>query len=257
MKDHMLRASPTALYAQLASVLRSQIQDGLWRPNDELPAIHELCDRYGVSKITVSKTIQLLVEEGLLLGGRGKRITVSARLPSVAADRFGHVLDGVRSTEPDYRIILLERDEKATLPQGACFTGTPVESYTRFKKVHLSGGMPYSLMNIYIAQTIAGHFPKDIERQKKLIPFVKKYAKPKLVAGQERITVAAADYEEAKLLDYPMASPVAKVNRVVCNMNDEAVYVGFFTYRSDRFGVEQDIALNKNPPENARHFHRG
>lgn len=251
MTLHALKSGPTALYGQLASIFRSQILTGSWHNGTELPTIDELCERYGVSRITVRQAIQMLVEEGLLVSGRGRRTMVSAPRTPVAVDQFKNTIDAISSTEPDHQIILLERKDRVTLPPEACFLGTPAKTYSRFKKIHKSAGAPYCVMEIYVAQTIADRLPKKIEARKELAPLLAKYAKPKLVSGRERITVAAADYEEARYLEYPMAGPVAKITRIMCNAKDEAVYVGYFTYRGDRFGIERNMAPYVRQPWNS------
>jgi GntR family transcriptional regulator len=248
---HALKSGPTALYGQLASIFRSQILGGAWQTGTELPTIDELCDRYGVSRITVRQAIQILVEEGLLISGRGRRTTVSAQRTSGLTDNFKNTVDAITSTEPDHEIVVLERKDRIKISPDAVFLGTPAKAYARFNKIHRSAGAPYAVMEIYIAQPIADRFPKKIETRKELAPLLTQYAKPKLVSGRERITIAAADYEEARHLEYPMAGPVAKITRIMCNAKDEAVYVGHFTYRGDRFGIERSMAAYVRQPWNS------
>ena len=40
-------------------------------PNDKLPTVVDLCDRYGVSKITVKRAFEILTEKGLIASKRG------------------------------------------------------------------------------------------------------------------------------------------------------------------------------------------
>jgi len=53
-------------YAQLADILRHQIALGQFRPGDRLPSESELCSRYGVSPMTVRRSINLLVDQGVV-----------------------------------------------------------------------------------------------------------------------------------------------------------------------------------------------
>lgn len=238
-----LKAGPTALYGQLASIMRSQILGGSWGPETNLPTIEELCERYGVSRITVRQAIQVLADEGLLIsGGRGKRVTVAPQPPTSTTETFQSTIDSIVSNEADHEIVLLERLDGVVLSPQAFFMGTPAPAYAMFKKIHKSDGLPYGAMTIYIAQSIVDQFPKGIEAREELAPLLTTYAKPKVASGRERIIVAAADYDEARLLEYPMAAPVAKITRIMCNTKDVAVYIGHFTYRGDRFGIEREPA---------------
>ncbi len=59
-------------YVQLANILRRQIADGVFRPGDQLPSESQLCTRYGISPMTVRRTINLLAEEGLISTAQGR-----------------------------------------------------------------------------------------------------------------------------------------------------------------------------------------
>lgn len=60
------------LYLQLASYLRIQIQNGILQPGDLMIAENSLCEILGVSRVTVRKSMDKLVDEGLLVRYRGK-----------------------------------------------------------------------------------------------------------------------------------------------------------------------------------------
>ncbi len=62
----MTARSTQSLYASVAESLRSAVFSGQWRPGERIPPELELCDRYHVSRITVRRAIQILVDEKLL-----------------------------------------------------------------------------------------------------------------------------------------------------------------------------------------------
>lgn len=66
------------LYYQIQEYLRGQIESAEWHPGDQIPTEQQLCDRFGVSRITVVKAITRLVEEGLLVREQGKGTFVSS-----------------------------------------------------------------------------------------------------------------------------------------------------------------------------------
>ena len=49
-------------YETIAQDIQSRIEDGDLVPNDKLPTVVDLCDRYGVSKITVKRAFEILTE---------------------------------------------------------------------------------------------------------------------------------------------------------------------------------------------------
>ena len=68
-------ASP--LYVQLEMLLRDKIDARAWRNGEAIPSEAELCERYGVSRGTVRRAIQMLVQEGYLITKKGSGSFVS------------------------------------------------------------------------------------------------------------------------------------------------------------------------------------
>ena len=58
--------SPTALYVQLAAIIREQITSGEFAPDDPLPSESYLQQQHGVSRVTARKAIEVLRNEGLV-----------------------------------------------------------------------------------------------------------------------------------------------------------------------------------------------
>jgi DNA-binding GntR family transcriptional regulator len=57
---------PLLPYQRITEDLREKITNGVLLPGEQLPTVAQLCDSYGVSKITVLKVLGILREEGLI-----------------------------------------------------------------------------------------------------------------------------------------------------------------------------------------------
>jgi DNA-binding GntR family transcriptional regulator len=66
------RDSYEPAYVQLANILRRQIADGAYRPGDQLPSEAQLCRRYGISPMTVRRSINLLSDQGIVNTAQGR-----------------------------------------------------------------------------------------------------------------------------------------------------------------------------------------
>lgn len=64
--------SPVTKYYQLKDILVKNIQDGKWPPQSRMSSENELCEAYNVSRVTVRKAIDLLVQEGYVYTIKGK-----------------------------------------------------------------------------------------------------------------------------------------------------------------------------------------
>ncbi|AFC31781.1 DNA-binding transcriptional regulator FrlR [Paenibacillus mucilaginosus 3016] len=64
--------SQKPLYSQLKQILKEAILRGTYKAGQQLPPESELCETYGVSRITARRAISDLVEEGILHRQQGK-----------------------------------------------------------------------------------------------------------------------------------------------------------------------------------------
>ena len=58
-------------YQAIAADIQRSIEAGALKPNAKLPTVVELCEAYGVSKITIKRAIDLLTDKGLISSRRG------------------------------------------------------------------------------------------------------------------------------------------------------------------------------------------
>lgn len=70
--------SQEPLYVQLIRVIKDAIQNGRYKPGDQIPTETELSGMFGVSRITVRKTIEELCAQGYLIKRQGKGTFVEA-----------------------------------------------------------------------------------------------------------------------------------------------------------------------------------
>jgi DNA-binding GntR family transcriptional regulator len=61
----------TQLYYQLYDILYDDIKNGVYKPKELLPTENELIERYGVSRVTVRKAMDMLLNEGIIGKKRG------------------------------------------------------------------------------------------------------------------------------------------------------------------------------------------
>lgn len=66
------RGSKIPVYVQLADILREQIKTGKIKPGDKLMSESEMIKEYGVARLTVRESLNILVNEGLIEKKHGK-----------------------------------------------------------------------------------------------------------------------------------------------------------------------------------------
>src|SRR4051812_17560519 len=68
----MLKNGPMPRYYQLKEIIRQKVSNGLWAPGTPIPSERELCEQYGISRMTARQSITELVNEGYLYREQGK-----------------------------------------------------------------------------------------------------------------------------------------------------------------------------------------
>ena len=70
--EKIIKTGSAHYYDQLKQILHKLIQKGKYKPGDLLPPEQRLCVEFGVSRITVRKALDLLVQDGFLYRERGR-----------------------------------------------------------------------------------------------------------------------------------------------------------------------------------------
>lgn len=88
-------------YQAIALDIQQSIEDGSLKPNDKLPTVVELCDIYNVSKITIKRSFDLLIEKGLIASKRGSGTYVKNTGELAEARGSGLYISGIDESASD------------------------------------------------------------------------------------------------------------------------------------------------------------
>ena len=79
------------LYKQIVYIISDKIKSGAWKPGDRIPSETELMQEFNVSRITIRSATNELVENGMIIRGRGKGSFVAPenRTSALAKDDGG------------------------------------------------------------------------------------------------------------------------------------------------------------------------
>jgi len=80
MEPELNRNSPTPIFEQITDWMRDKIQSGEWQDEQQIHSESELCEKFGVSRGTVRKAIEVLIAERLLVRIHGKGTFVKNKI---------------------------------------------------------------------------------------------------------------------------------------------------------------------------------
>ncbi|MBH1966384.1 MAG: GntR family transcriptional regulator [Comamonadaceae bacterium] len=238
-----------ALYVRIASILKGRIVRGDWPHGALVPGVDQLSTTYNVARATARQALQALVAEGLIVSERGRGSRVSYVKPPLSEIDGG--LFQVLAPEPkEHKIVVLERRHRVSLNTALFKVGSPYESYTLIRKVHLLSGIPYGYYEVSIASEIYERLPAGADTRQKLARLMAASG-VEMAKGEDILTVDSADWEEAKYLEYPMASPIARIVRVMTDRSGRIAYAANNIYRGDKFKQTRAVSGYLYVPDEA------
>ena len=226
--------SRSPLYERVESVLAGDIADGSLAPETQLPSEDGLVERFKVSRTTVRKAIQNLVERGLVEVRRGKGTFVTQpKITQELTELTGFVEDmRALGRTPTARVVdkrIVAADE-AVGRQLALAPGTLV---VRLRRVRLADGVAMSFDETYLPRDIGEKVVEnDLEAQPVFTLLEDKYDTP-LVEAEYKLEAAAADPLAAEALQVPTGSPIFLIERTCYTTGNRPIDYERLHYRGD------------------------
>ena len=105
----MERKNGVSLYTQVASILRKEIAGKKYKEGDSIGTHEDLCERFGVSIITVRKALQLLADEDFIEIKQGKGTFVkSVKIDALGSSDLNSIGSAITAYSLDFEQTLVE-----------------------------------------------------------------------------------------------------------------------------------------------------
>lgn len=134
--QNLVSSSSLPLYQQLQRALREAIDKRIFEPDEALPAERQLATDLSISRITVRKAIDGLVEEGLLVKRPGSGNFINARIEKNFA-KLTSFSEDMRARGRTPRSVWIKRSEGTVTPEEALrlrlSPGAPVYRFNRIR----------------------------------------------------------------------------------------------------------------------------
>jgi GntR family transcriptional regulator len=143
------RFSASPLYEQLTDRLRQHVS--AQEPGGQMPTEEELVEMFGISRSTVRKAIQRLVDESVLMRRQGMGTFVSQPTPKIvhSLDRLAPFMETFRQSGENIKTQVIEFNwiEHPDLPAELDGWERPVLGYQR---LYVSRGVPHAITRIRV-----------------------------------------------------------------------------------------------------------
>ncbi len=236
------RAEPR--YILLADELTRRIQAGVYPVGSCLPAEHQLCEQFDVSRFTVRQALSRLRDNGLVSPEHG----VGTRVESAAGNsRYLLSLGSVSDISE-----LARSTRMQILRQGFI---KPGEAGLKLPHVHPEGpwllveglrflhgqALPIGLTHIHVSPRFAGIAPRIDKRAGPIFALVEEMYGERVAAIRQEITAIAVPARMIKLLRVKRGAPVLRIIRHYLTAANLTIEVSSHVSVSERFVYSADI----------------
>jgi GntR family transcriptional regulator len=225
----------TPLYHQVYLALRQKIVNGDCDPKTALPGEHQLAAKYGVSRVTVRRTLEALELEGLVSRRRGVG-TFPVERAAERQERYniggltGQAALQISQTEATTLSIEVIPAPTEVVAQ----LGTTHAKVTHIVRRRSAGDEPYTLMNAWLPQSVAttlGHHGLQSDS----LPMALEQAGIALARAEHMITATIADDRTATHLQVPVGAPLIAMRTLFSDADDTPVALIEALFRPDRY----------------------
>jgi GntR family transcriptional regulator len=229
-------------YYQLKQILDERINAGEFQPGDQFPTDDELCQQYDLSRGTVRRAIEILVEEGRLRREQGRGTFVTPLQLSPVFFRLADFGEDMRQRglQPDTQLLHL-KILPATEEIAANLQIPPGAEVIEIARLRLADGKPMAIETRYLGREICpGLLEEDLERQSIHRLLIDKFNIP-LVRAWHTIEARVLKGMEAELLQVPQGTAGFLVERVTFTVNNRPVTWFRTIYRGDEYRLTAEL----------------
>jgi GntR family transcriptional regulator len=224
------------LHIQLANVIRQQIVTGDLRPNQRIASERVLCEKYGVSRITVRHALGILSQEGLISTVQGKGTYVTPRrleeqlnlLSGFSEDMSSR---GFQVSSTVLEAAVIEADDETAMSLSVMRGAEIVHIY----RLRLIDGLPTAIQRTYLTYKYCPGILNFDLSVRSLYDILGSEYNLKLASANMRIKAQLAKETELERLQMEPPASVLVVDQTTFLDSGEIIEHTVSIYRGDRF----------------------
>lgn len=231
-----LPAGDTApLYRQFQRLLRDAIERQVLTPDEALPPERDLASAYGLSRVTVRKALDGLVEARMLTRRQGAGTFVAARVEKNFA-AISSFTEDMQSRGRAPHSEWLSRSESVVSPEEAMALGlSPGTAVYRFTRIRYADGISMALESATVPASSLSS-PEAVEDS-----LYDALGEDRPVRVLQRFRAVLFTDEQAALLKIPKNSPGLAIERRGYNADGRTVEFTKSWYRGDAYDFVAEL----------------
>lgn len=231
-------STPQPLYMQIRQMLKNDIQNGKYKPDEQIPTEAELCENYNVSRITIRKAIEELVKEGVLtrIPRRGTFVTSKKfhnELLSVSGfSEFSHQLGMIPNSRILRSVVIPASEDVAG--HLSIEEGSPVLELERLMYVN-DRPLFYDIAHYSLIRY--PDLEKKIAREESTYKILMEDYHTEIIYNDKIIDVIGATKELAQLLECDIGANLFRILKIAFDGNDKPVHLSTFMCETNKVNL--------------------
>jgi GntR family transcriptional regulator len=230
------------LYLQLQRRIAEAIDEGSLKPGEGLPSEREMAQLTGLSRVTVRKAVQALVQARALMQRRGSGTFVAPRVERVeqALSLLTSFSEDMARRGKAVTSVWLARGVQAPSPEETMALGlTAWDQVARLERVRLADGVPLAIERAALPTSVlpdpaaVGHSLYAALAERGLRP----------VRAVQRISAANLAARDAELLEVPVGAAGLRIERVSYLASGRVVEFTRSLYRGDAYDFAAELQI--------------
>jgi GntR family transcriptional regulator len=232
----MERSSPIPLYFQVAQHLESAIADGTLAAGTLLLNEVDMADALALSRPTMRRALQSLVDKGLLVRRRGvgTRVVQSKMRRSLELTSLFEDLSKIGQAPTT--LVLSSETVQAPPDVAAKMRLAPDSDVVELVRLRSAGGKPIAKMTNFVPVDMVRLTSDDLA-QRGLYDLMRSQGVT-LHSADQTIGAATASAADAKLLEEPRGAALLTMERVAYDDRGRVVEYGRHLYAASRYSFE-------------------
>ncbi|MFV2034539.1 MAG: GntR family transcriptional regulator [Halocynthiibacter sp.] len=230
------------LFHQVCVILKDQIISGALQSGARLPSEAEICETFGISRITAKRAMDELAKEGLVMRARGRGTIVASRAEAVPfVSTVEGWLENISRMADTTDVQLLEFDYRpAPEHVAARFDIEPDTEVQHSIRVRSHKGIPISYLETWVPGDIGRKYSAEDLGNTPLLRLLERNGL-EVASSQQRISATIAPPNIANILGIQAGAALLDVRRVVRSRDGRAVEYICILYRPDLYQFSMDL----------------
>lgn len=228
----------------LQNDIKRDILTGLFREGDLLPSENELCSRYNLTRSTVRKVLDELVNEGYIIKKKGKGSIVNIRRNSIGLLSHKGFYDILGDTEMKIRSIMLQDPVIIRWPPNFFYPLTEEENKAGtifLNRLRFIEDNPVMLEYAYLPNIGLEGFLDEPLLNDSLFATLRERYGVEITNVYQDLRAIPADPGQAELLNIYPAAPILHIyKRYVTNREDLMIYISLYC-NTHRFYISNEF----------------